>query len=213
MIDFTCPKCGAEMSSPDSLVGESETCPSCGNVTLVPEPDKDESVDASLLLPPLLPPLREPSGRLHKQRIALVCIAGLGMLATFLPWAKIDSLVADGRAFRVLTYVSRGLFDFGDGWITFGLFGSSLGLALGVGKRNQPLDSTNRFWVAVPSILAAGYGLWNIVYVTSRTSEFRVVQTVQVGLGLYLLVLAGIAFVVVCLKFQSLREQIRRLWG
>lgn len=36
MIDFECPKCHEAMSVPDSLGEQSETCPACGNVTLVP---------------------------------------------------------------------------------------------------------------------------------------------------------------------------------
>ena len=30
MIDYKCPKCGEAMSSPDSMAGGKETCPSCG---------------------------------------------------------------------------------------------------------------------------------------------------------------------------------------
>ena len=37
MIDFKCPKCQEHMSVPDSLAGQTETCPSCGNVTIVPQ--------------------------------------------------------------------------------------------------------------------------------------------------------------------------------
>jgi predicted RNA-binding Zn-ribbon protein involved in translation (DUF1610 family) len=38
MIDFKCPKCGKALSVPASLVGHTETCPSCGNITIVPQP-------------------------------------------------------------------------------------------------------------------------------------------------------------------------------
>ena len=37
MIDHRCPKCGAELSSPDSLAGQEETCRECDNVTRVPQ--------------------------------------------------------------------------------------------------------------------------------------------------------------------------------
>ena len=37
MMDFKCPKCGEEVSVPDSVCGQTETCPHCGNVTIVPE--------------------------------------------------------------------------------------------------------------------------------------------------------------------------------
>jgi len=42
MISFACPKCGAEMGSPDSLAGETERCPDCGSVTTVPRPQAPE---------------------------------------------------------------------------------------------------------------------------------------------------------------------------
>ena len=38
VIDFKCPKCGEGLSAPDSLAGQSETCPECGNVATVPAP-------------------------------------------------------------------------------------------------------------------------------------------------------------------------------
>ena len=36
MIEFNCPKCGEAISSPDSLVGMNETCPTCGDECQVP---------------------------------------------------------------------------------------------------------------------------------------------------------------------------------
>ena len=38
MIEFNCPKCKEPLSVPGSLAGKSETCPKCGNVTIVPAP-------------------------------------------------------------------------------------------------------------------------------------------------------------------------------
>jgi len=55
MIDHTCGKCGAEMSSPDSLAGQAETCPQCGNVTRVPQ------APAQVPVPPEARPLRKRS--------------------------------------------------------------------------------------------------------------------------------------------------------
>lgn len=36
MINYRCPKCNDQMSVPSSLAGQTETCPSCGNVAIVP---------------------------------------------------------------------------------------------------------------------------------------------------------------------------------
>jgi hypothetical protein len=38
MIDFQCPKCRVSMVVPESLAGGNETCPTCGNVAVVPSP-------------------------------------------------------------------------------------------------------------------------------------------------------------------------------
>ena len=38
MIYYGCPGCQAPMASPDGMAGQNETCPACGNVTLVPRP-------------------------------------------------------------------------------------------------------------------------------------------------------------------------------
>lgn len=38
MIDFKCPNCQEGMSVPDSRTGESEACPACGNVAIIPRP-------------------------------------------------------------------------------------------------------------------------------------------------------------------------------
>lgn len=38
MISFICPKCRQRLESPDSMAGRSESCPQCGNVSIVPSP-------------------------------------------------------------------------------------------------------------------------------------------------------------------------------
>ena len=40
MIYYGCPNCGAPMQSPDSMAGQKEKCPECGNVTIVPKPQQ-----------------------------------------------------------------------------------------------------------------------------------------------------------------------------
>lgn len=39
MIYYGCPKCQSAMASPESQAGQTETCPECGNVTIVPQPN------------------------------------------------------------------------------------------------------------------------------------------------------------------------------
>ena len=37
MINFRCPKCNEQLSSPDSLSGQTETCPTCAHLAVVPQ--------------------------------------------------------------------------------------------------------------------------------------------------------------------------------
>jgi Zn-finger nucleic acid-binding protein len=39
MIYYGCPKCQAPMASPDEMAGQTDTCPECGNVAVVPSAD------------------------------------------------------------------------------------------------------------------------------------------------------------------------------
>lgn len=199
MISYVCPRCGGEMSSPDTLVGQPETCPSCGNVTVVPEDKKDEGMDIAPVHapPPIPPPVGRPPG-LHRQRIVLACIAGVGMLATFLPWAKMPIIgTIAGTAGAA-------------GWMTFALFGASLGLSF-LGRREQLLTGGKRIGAIAPSVLAALIGLATIaVWRTAKSDAAReggfaeaFAMTVQIGFGVYLVVLAGIAFAIVSFVFKG----------
>jgi hypothetical protein len=54
MIYFGCPNCGAAMSSPDSMGGQKEKCPECGNIALVPQKEPPPSTTpASVAVKPM----------------------------------------------------------------------------------------------------------------------------------------------------------------
>ena len=94
------------------------------------------------------------------------------MFATFLPWFEVGFFgsVSGAR---------------GDGWITFALFTAGLVIAL-VGQKPLPLGK-NAFIGAVISAGVAGLvGLYHI----SNVPPFA-----QIGVGLFLVVLAAIAFI------------------
>ena len=44
MIHFKCSNCSADLQSPSSMIGQEETCPQCGQVCVVSEPDESEQV-------------------------------------------------------------------------------------------------------------------------------------------------------------------------
>ena len=147
--------------------------------------------------PPSLPAAEPAAGGLHKQRIILACIAGLGMLATFLPWVRAPIIGAvDGTA--------------GDGWITFVLFGLTLSLVF-TGRRHEILSGGGQVGAAICTALAALLGVWKILDLHAMKSDAArngpfaeaLAGSVQIGFGLYLVVLAGIAFWVVCFAFPG----------
>jgi len=47
MIYYGCPKCQSPMASPESMAGQAETCPECGNVMTVPAPTAPVLIPAS----------------------------------------------------------------------------------------------------------------------------------------------------------------------
>jgi hypothetical protein len=96
---------------------------------------------------------------LHKQRLAIAIAAGIGMLATFMPWAQMPIVGSvDGTA--------------GDGWITLALFLPALILALR-GDRMTPLIGSARLGAAIPAGIAALIGVWKIVEFQSKMAEMR----------------------------------------
>lgn len=58
MIHFRCPKCNDQLSVPDSMAGQSETCPNCGNAAVVPQKIEDvgtRQVSQTIEMPRMTP--------------------------------------------------------------------------------------------------------------------------------------------------------------
>lgn len=98
----------------------------------------------------------------------------------------------------------------GDGWITFVLFAISLSLVF-TGRRHEVLSGGEQAGAAICTALAVLLGIWKILDFHARKSDAArdnpfaqaLMGSVQIGFGLYLVVLAGIAFWVVCFVFPS----------
>ncbi len=110
---------------------------------------------------------------MDKKRRLILIIAVIGMLGTFLPWAS------------AFGYTVRG--TRGDGWITFFLFAIGGAIAYFAGERQEPVDKAKLLGVWIPAGLAALIALRKV---TSKPSG------ISIGIGLWLILLAGIAQVV-----------------
>jgi hypothetical protein len=138
------------------------------------------------------------SNKMHKQRIAILIAASIGALGTFLPWvhAPIVGTVPGSSG--------------SDGWITFILFALSIGLCF-VGNRKETLKVGFLVGSMVPSLLASIIALIKIIDFNSKMSSAvvdnpfakAITQTVGIGIGLYLIVLAGIAVLVLGIMFKK----------
>jgi hypothetical protein len=127
---------------------------------------------------------------LHRQRFAIVVLAGIGMLATFMPWlhAPIVGTISGAS---------------GDGWITLALFIPAIVLSLR-GKKLKPLIGMARWAATIPAGISVLIGLGDIVNLKSSMADASkdnpfagaIAASVQIGFGLYLLIMAGIAVVV-----------------
>lgn len=152
--------------------------------------------------PPLPTPLQRSintASHFSAQRIVLAIAAAVGMLATFLPWVKAPIIGSiDGTA--------------GDGWITLGLFACSFALCFS-GDRSRSISGTNYAAIVIPSLLAGLIGVWKVFSFRDKMAELRsdhntftaaMSSTVQIGIGIYLLIIAAAAMIILPLL---LREQ------
>jgi len=128
---------------------------------------------------------------LNRQRFAVAVLAGGGMLATFMPWVHAPIVGSiSGTA--------------GDGWITLALFIPAMVLALR-GQKLQPLMGNARLGAVIPAGLAGLIGFYKVIDFKSRMSGVdrnnpfaeAMAASVQIGLGLYLLIVAAAALVAV----------------
>jgi hypothetical protein len=134
---------------------------------------------------------------MHKQRIAVLGLAVVGMVgSTLLPW-----FTALGQSFSGTRENFRG-----DGWITLGLFAVPALVAL-VGRWGRSHRGAGFAVLAFASLLAsavAGYDLWNYYNLRSSGTEAGAeLELVNVCWGLYVTIGAGIVLVAAAFVLQG----------
>lgn len=126
---------------------------------------------------------------MHRQRLAMTIAAGLGVLATFMPWVNVP-LIGSVPGTQ------------GDGWITLVIFAIALLPAL-ANDRARPLVGTQLVAFAAAGAICAAIGIWKILDLKramggideSNPFAQALSASVSIGFGLYLVVGAGIALV------------------
>jgi len=118
---------------------------------------------------------------MEKKRKFILIIAVLGMIGTFLPWASAFGFTVSGTK--------------GDGWITLVLFAIGGAIAFFNGDKADAIKQKVMAGVWVPAAIAAVIALLKIF--KSRPAG------VSIGIGLWLIAIAGIAQVFVSLFFKG----------
>jgi ABC-type phosphate transport system permease subunit len=133
---------------------------------------------------------------MNKQRLAILIVAGLGALATFMPWVKVP-IVGTINGTK------------GDGWITLALFAVPLIISL-LNDKTKALKRGLLYGAIIPSLLAGAIGVWKIIEFNSKMSDIgdnpfakALGAAFSIEFGLYLLVLAGIALPIVAFLIKD----------
>ena len=137
---------------------------------------------------------------MNRQRIGILIIAIIGMLATFLPWvtatSTIDLTLLGTKSFTKT--ISTNLY----GAITFIMFSISLVISL-LGDRTKALNQNQFYAVISPSIIAGIIGVWKIISTTPNDALKTTGFSVSIGIGLYLVVFAGLLLPIITLLLKN----------
>jgi hypothetical protein len=124
---------------------------------------------------------------MHSQRTMVAIAAAAGIASAFMPWVSMGMLSVSGT-------------DGSDGWIVIGIFSVALIMAL-AGAKDAPMRGGGRGAVITMGILGAALGGWKLSDVSSvNVSDNPFARGISAGAGLYLMLVAGIALVVVSAK-------------
>ncbi len=87
---------------------------------------------------------------MHKQRIWIAVICGLGLIAALMPWVTVMGMIG-----------MSGM-DLGQGWVVLALFGIAAAVAV-TGSRAYPLDNPRRRVLGLIGASAIGFAIWKMI--------------------------------------------------
>ncbi|MCP5047662.1 MAG: hypothetical protein GY940_10855 [bacterium] len=122
---------------------------------------------------------------MSKQRMSMLIAAGIGVLAAFLPWATVLAFSVSGIS--------------GSGVITLALYAITAALML-LGDKNSNLTGGKFTTALILSGLGSFVGIYEMINISSKLGASKagafLSQSISIGIGLYLTILAGIAVIV-----------------
>ena len=132
--------------------------------------------------------------KMHKQRLGILIVASLGVLATFLPWVK-SPIIGSINGTQ------------GPGWMTLLLFAVPLVISL-LNDKTKALKGGQLYGAIIPSLIAGVYGIGEILSFNSTSVKnnpfLQILEaSVSIEYGLYLVVLAGIALPIVAFLIKD----------
>jgi hypothetical protein len=114
---------------------------------------------------------------MHVQRIVVAIGAVIGVICTFLPWAQVP----------LFGSVSGTEMNSARAWVSLALCSAVLLVAL-LGAAREPLASGASLLCVLAGLATSGIAVWTIIELVEAMRD----GGVQLGVGLYLLVLAGL---------------------
>ena len=122
---------------------------------------------------------------MQKTRIMVAIATVIGMVGTFMPWARMGVITIDGSV--------------GDGWITLAFFGVALLVAL-IGQRDKLLRGGGAVTVCLLGLVNAGIGISKLTSFSGLREDLgdaglfgSLLQAVtKPGEGLYVIIAAGL---------------------
>lgn len=121
---------------------------------------------------------------MNKQRLFILAASVLGIVSSFLPWIELPFGSVSGIK--------------GDGWLTLILFLVPTIISV-IGNRRANLTKMNLYISMGPALLAGLMGLYKIIDFNSSLPDgdnpilIGVRSAMSIGIGLYLVVIAGVA--------------------
>lgn len=137
---------------------------------------------------------------MNKQRLIILVLAVLGMLAVFMPWVNMPIVGAVNGAR-------------GDGWFVFCLYAIPAIIAV-LGNRAKPLQGAMLYGAIVPGLICSGVAIWKMIDFNNAMKvedgnpfAAALSSTVSIGFGLYLVILLGIAIAASAYLFKEKTQE------